>query len=136
MKYDNIKVGSVYSFQRKISQKDVMDFAHFTGDFNPLHVDRTFGEKSIFKRNIAHGMLTASLFSTLIGMHCPGETSLYLSQSLHFKRPLFFGDSVTVKGTVTHKNDSVKVIAIKMEILKGDEIITSGEAKVKVLDEQ
>ena len=75
----DIKEGETYQFTKKITGNDVLEFATLTGDFNPLHVDKEFGEKSQFKRNIVHGMLAGSMFSTLIGMYCQGMKSFYIS---------------------------------------------------------
>jgi len=134
LRYSEISIGSVYSFEKKINQKDVAIFAELTGDYNPLHVDSEFGSRSIFKRNIVQGMLTGSLFSTLVGMYCPGENCLYLSQTLQFKQPVFPDDRVVVRGTVTSKNDSINLITIKTEIYKDENIVVAGEAKIKVLN--
>lgn len=133
MKYEEIKIGDVYSFEKTLNKKDVLDFAKLTGDHNKLHVDEKFGKNSKFKQNITHGMLAGSLFSTIIGMHCPGENGLYISQTLNFKTPIFYGDKLLVKGTVTNKNDSVKLITLKTEILKENKVAISGEAKAMVL---
>ena len=133
MKYEEIKIGDVYSFEKTLTKKDVLDFAKLTGDHNKLHVDEEFGKNSKFKQNITHGMLAGSLFSTIIGMHCPGENGLYISQTLNFKTPIFYGDKLLVKGTVTNKNDSVKLITLKTEILKENKVAISGEAKAMVL---
>lgn len=135
LKYSEIEVGLAYSFEREISNKDLMDFAGLTGDFNPLHTDKEFGKKSSFKNNIVHGMLAGSLFSTLVGMYCPGKKCLYLSQTLQFKNPIFPGDKVLVKGTIIDKNDSIKLVTIKTEVLVNGNIAVSGEAKVKVMEE-
>ena|SRR3989338_6898512 len=131
--YSEISEGSVYSFSRIITMKDVLDFAKLSGDFNPLHIDGDFGKKSQFKTNLAHGMLASSLFSTLVGMHCPGEKSLYISQTLNFKLPIYPNEQLTVRGTVISKNDSTRLITLKTEILKDGKTAVSGEAKVKVM---
>src|SRR3989338_4127472 len=131
----DIKEGETYQFTKKITSNDVLEFANLTGDFNPLHVDKEFGEKSKFKRNIVHGMLAGSMFSTLIGMYCPGMKSLYLSQTLNFKIPIFYDDTVTVKGTVTAKNDAIRIITLKTEIIKEGKVCINGEAKIKVLED-
>jgi len=133
MKYEDIKVGDVYSFKKTLNKQDVLNFAKLTGDHNKLHVDETFGKKSKFKQNISHGMLAGSLFSTIIGMHCPGEDGFYISQTLNFKMPIFYGDKLLVKGTVINKNDSIKMITLKTEILKENKVAISGEAKAMVL---
>lgn len=133
MDYSAIQVNDVYFFDKTITKDEVLKFAELSGDYNKLHVDEAYGIESNFGKNIAHGMLCASLFSQLVGMHCPGEKSLYLTQTLNFKAPVFYGDNLRVRGTVTSKNDSIRVITLKTEILKEDKIVISGEAKIKVL---
>ncbi len=71
-RYDEIDIGSVHSFTRTITHDDVLKFAELSGDLNPLHLSEVFGRSSQFGKNVVHGMLTASLFSTLLGMYCPG----------------------------------------------------------------
>jgi 3-hydroxybutyryl-CoA dehydratase len=131
--YADIKEGAVYEFSRKITQQDVQDFARLTGDNNPLHTNPSYGAQSPFKGNIVHGMLAGSLFSTLVGMHCPGEKCLYVSQSLQFRQPLLPGDTVTVRGTVTGKSDSIRMVTLKTEIMKNGAVAIGGEARVQVL---
>lgn len=134
LKYEDIKVGTMYEFEKIITQAEIMKFAELSGDYNPLHADAEFGSRSQFGQNIAHGMLGASFFSTLVGMYCPGKNSLYLSQTLQFKKPLFNNDLIIVRGIVMDKQDSVKMITLKTEILRNGEVMISGEAKVKVLE--
>jgi acyl dehydratase len=133
LKYTEIEIGKVFTFQRAITQKDVCTFVALTGDRNPLHIDEEFGRNSQFGANIVHGMLVGSLFSTLVGMHCPGDKSLYMSQTLQFKLPLFVGDTVTVKGTVTQKHDAIRLVTMKTEICRGSEVIVTGEAKIRMI---
>jgi len=133
-RFADIKEGEIYQFTRKITFDDVLKFADLTGDFNPLHVDKEFGKNSQFKQNIVHGMLAGSLFSTLVGMNCPGKNSLYLSQTLNFKKPIFYDDTITVKGTVIAKNDVIHLITLKTEIIKEGKVCINGEAKIIVLE--
>ncbi len=133
MKYEEIKIGAVYSFDKKITKEDVLCFAELVGDYNQIHVDKKYGRSSLFGQNIVHGMLAGSLFSTLVGMYCPGENGLYLSQTLNFRYPIFFNDLVCVMGEVISKSDSIKVITLKTQILKDNIVVIDGEAKVKLL---
>ena len=133
LNYDDIYVDSCFSFRRTIRREDVLMFAKLTGDYNPLHVDNGFATESQFGRRVVHGMLTSSLFSTLVGMYCPGENSLYLSQSLQFKSPLFYGDTATVIGTVISKVEAIRLIKLKTEVYRDNDLIVTGEAQVKVL---
>jgi len=131
--FSEINIGDSFQFSKTITRQDGMDFARLTGDFNPLHVDPDFAKKTSFRQNVVHGCLVGSLFSALVGMHCPGEHALYLSQTLNFRSPVFYGDTITVTGTVTEKNESIRVITMKTEIRKENKIVTSGEARVKVI---
>lgn len=134
LNFSDIQVGASYTFTKMISEEEVNQFAQITGDFNPLHCDPAYGKQTKFKKNIAHGMLIASFFSTLVGMYCPGRNCLYLSQTLKFRRPVFFGDHLLIKGVVTSKSESVKILTIKMEVIVNKEIAVSGEAKVTTLE--
>lgn len=79
LSFQDIKIGTVYEFRKKITKdKDkVLSFAKLSGDYNPLHVDESYSKKSRFGKNIVHGMLAASFFSTLVGMYCPGRNSFF-----------------------------------------------------------
>ena len=133
--FSEVEVGDTFSFKRTITKEDVIVFANLTGDQNPLHVNQEFAEKSNFGKNVVHGMLTASLFSTLIGMYCPGEKGLLLGQTLQFKLPLFYGENVEVKGTIINKIDAYKIIKIKTEIYRGPDLILTGETHAQFLEE-
>jgi 3-hydroxybutyryl-CoA dehydratase len=133
LNYDEIKLGSKYSFSRTITSDDVLEYALLTGDQNPLHVNEIFAKKSQFGKNVVHGMLTASLFSTLVGMYCPGQNSLYLGQTLNFKMPLFYNETVLVSGIVLRKVDALKIIILSTEITRGHDLIVSGEARIQLI---
>jgi len=92
--YDDLKVGQTASLQKTIIEEDVALFIKITGDENPLHVDDEFARQTFFGQRIAHGMLSAALFSTLVGMHLPGVGAIYKSQSLEFLGPVFLGDTL------------------------------------------
>ncbi len=135
-KYSEINIGDVHEFEKVITKEDIETFAGLTGDYNPLHVNEDFAKNTSFKKNVVHGMLAGSLFSTLVGMYCPGRDNLYLAQSLNFVKPIFPGDRILVRGTIKNKIDAVKMILMKTEILKDSAVVINGEAKVKVLGDQ
>ena len=83
------------SYRKTFTEEDVQRFIAITGDVNPLHVDDEFAAGTRFGRRVLHGMLTASLFSTMVGVLIPGKGAIYRSQSLTFLRPVHVGDTVT-----------------------------------------
>lgn len=131
--YEDIKEGQVFEFNRVITTEDVKSFADLTEDHNPLHCDEQYASTTQFKGTIIHGMLAASLFSTLLGMVCPGKRNLYISQSLNFERAIKPNSEITVRGTIQKKIDSINVLIIQTQIIFKDSIAISGEAKVKVM---
>ena len=132
--FKNIRIGAKVSFGRVISKKDVEDFARLSGDFNPLHLDENYSKSTQFKRPIVHGMLAASLFSALIGMHLPGRYSVILSQEIRYMKPIYPGTVVRVVGEVTGKVDAIKVVIIKTTISdKKGSVLVEGISKIKVM---
>lgn len=90
-------VGQCAEFAKTFYENDVYLFAGISGDFNPLHLDEEAAKNSIFRRRVIHGALLNALVSTALGMYLPGEGTIYISQDSCFKRPVFIGDTVTVK---------------------------------------
>ena len=132
LKFIDLDVGDVISFERILLDDDIQRFVKLSGDENPLHIDKDYGKLSIFGNNIVHGMLLASLFSKVVGMYL-GENIIYLSQTLEFRKPAFVGDHIVIEGLVRSKSDSTKIIVLETTIKKGKEIIINGEAKVQYL---
>ena len=87
--------GQHASFSKTFTDEDVRRFVEITGDTNPLHVDDEFAARTQFGRRVLHGMLTASLFSTMVGMLLPGTGAIYRSQTIRFLLPVYVGDTVT-----------------------------------------
>ena len=133
LNFNEISLGYTKNFSIKITKEILKKFAAVSGDFNPLHMDEKYAKNTQFNKQICHGMLLASFFSRLIGMHIPGTHALYFSQSLNFISPCFIDDIVKVSGTVTKKTSATKMLTIKTEIYnQNDDCIVNGVAKVIV----
>ncbi|NQU22097.1 MAG: SDR family oxidoreductase [Candidatus Nealsonbacteria bacterium] len=101
---DDLAVGMTAQFERDIGEADVADFAAGSGDFNPLHVDRTYAEGTNFAGRIVHGAFQIGLASALIGMHLPGRNVLLGSVDARFPGPLHYPARVRVDGQITAWN--------------------------------
>ena len=131
--FEDIKVGQKFKFSVKITEKLLDDFAVISGDQNPLHMDENYANTTPFKKRVCHGMLLASFFSRLIGMHLPGKNALYFSQSLNFKSPCFIGDEVTIEGEIVYKSMATKILALNTAIYnQSGKCLVDGIAKVIV----
>jgi acyl dehydratase len=133
-KYSDLKVGQKASLKKIITQEDISNFIEITGDENPLHVDALFAEQTFFGRRIAHGMLSASLFSTLVGMHIPGTGAIYKSQTLEFLRPVFIGDTLVAWFEIIAVDPEKELIEIKSWIENQDgQKVVAGRAVASLL---
>ncbi|MEO8762583.1 MAG: MaoC family dehydratase [Bacteroidia bacterium] len=131
-----IENGQTYTYEFNFSQADVVAFANATGDKNPVHLDEAYAAKTMFKRPIMHGMLSASLFSKVFGTLFPGEGTIYLKQTLNFLKPMYvdtdYVAEFTVKDVIKDKNRATVETLIKQKATGN--VCTSGEAVVMNTD--
>lgn len=133
--FAEIVVGDEASFEVVLDESLVGGFSELTGDRNPLHVDPAYAGQTMFGGPIAHGMLVASHFSTLVGMYLPGAYGVYLAQDVRFLKPVRVGETVRIQGTVVATSAATRVLTIRTQALNmRGELIVDGEAKVMVLE--
>ena len=126
-------VGDSAEVTKTIDQADIDAFAAITGDHNPVHVDEAFAQQTRFGRRIAHGMLTASLISSVLANKLPGEGSVYLGQTLKFVAPVFPGDEVTARVTVKAVREDKPILTLEtICVNQRGETVIRGEATVLV----
>lgn len=131
--FRDIQVGQRFEIERTFTADDVERFATLSGDWSPLHLDPAYAASTEFGGCVLHGLLLASLFSRLVGMHIPGVSALYLGQDLAFRRPVLVGETVQASAKVTAKNEATATLALATEIRNGAGlVVVSGAAKVKV----
>ena len=132
-RFEDIAEGEMAILERDLSAADVATFAALTGDTNPLHMDEAFAKGSRFGQRVAHGMLTASLMSTLIGMELPGQNALFLSESAEFRKPVLLGDRLRMEAKVLRKVASSRILELGFTALnqRGETVMT-GAARVMV----
>lgn len=129
----NIKIGDTAQFSKTISESDVYTFAGVTGDFNPSHVDEEYAKTTRFGKRIDHGMLTASLISTVIAGKLPGPGIIYLGQDIKFMAPVFIGDTITAVVTVETIDNKRGIVKLETQCRnQRKEIVLEGTAMVMV----
>jgi 3-hydroxybutyryl-CoA dehydratase len=128
-----LNIGDSASITKTITDADIFAFAEVTGDHNPVHLNDEYAAKTRFGGRIAHGMLSASLISAVLANKLPGAGSVYLSQTLKFVKPVFPGDTVTARVTVTEIRDDKPIVKLETVCLnQRDETVLQGEATVLV----
>lgn len=130
--FEDLHEGQTASFSKTLTESDVGLFAGVTGDFNPVHINEEFAAASQFKGRIVHGMLTAGLISTVLGVHLPGPGAIYVNQTLRFKAPVRIGETVTARVTVKELKSSKAMAVLETVCLVGGREVLVGEAVVMV----
>src|SRR5437763_5449297 len=129
-------VGTRATRERTITDDDIVRFAEVSGDRNPVHLDEEYAARSPFGQRVAHGFLTGSMISAVIGMDLPGPGSIYLGQTLKFLAPVYIGDTVTVSVEVIGVREEKRLVTLRTDCTnqKGALVLT-GEATVKYVGE-
>ena len=89
---EDIEIGRICHLRKVVTDRDIEMFAEISTNHNPVHLDDDYANDTIFEGRIAHGVLTASLISAVIGEQLPGHGTVYLAQSLKFLGPERPGD--------------------------------------------
>jgi 3-hydroxybutyryl-CoA dehydratase len=128
---EGLPVGSKASFRKTITEYDVCAFAGISGDLNPVHISITDANESVFGKRVAHGMLTASLISAVLGNRLPGPGTIYLGQELRFHKPVYIGDTITAEVEVVDVNIEARRVKLATVCTNQDGVVVvSGSALV------
>jgi len=131
-----LKLGDTYQSKFTISQEEVNQFSAVCGDKNPLHLDADYAANTPFKSPIVHGMFSASIISKVLGMEFPGEGTLYLSQNLDFKRPVYPEKEHEVRCEIIEIEEGKHIAKISTKIfeLERGKVVLEGVATVRHLE--
>ena len=97
----HVRIGDTAEVTKTFFKDDVDRFAALTGDYSRLHTDAEFAKKTPYGKPMVHGVLAASLISTVMGTKLPGEGTVFVEEQVRFLKPVFYGDMITAKVTFT-----------------------------------
>ncbi|MEM8590636.1 MAG: MaoC family dehydratase [Pseudomonadota bacterium] len=129
---EDLSVGMSASFQKTVTEADIVLFAGVSGDTNPVHINEEYAKKTFFKGRIAHGMLGAAYISTVLGTRMPGPGAVYVSQNLRFRAPVRAGDTVTARVTVAEIVLEKGRALMNTMVTVGDTVVIEGDATVSL----
>ena len=127
---EDLEIGMSRHLRKEITDRDIEMFAEVSTDRNPVHLDDSYAQDTIFEGRIAHGMLTAGLISAVIGEQLPGHGTIYMGQSLKFLAPVRPGDVVTAEVTVLSIDYAKRRVTLDCRARVGDTTVLKGEATV------
>jgi 3-hydroxybutyryl-CoA dehydratase len=134
-RFEEFATGDAATFSKTITEADILLFAAVSGDNYPLHVDAEYAKTTRFGQRAAHGMLTASLLSTVTGMLLRKPGGIYVEQQIRFKRPVFIGDTLTARTEVVELIPERRRMRVRAgvvnqrgeTVLEGDGVIQKDE---------
>ncbi len=127
---EDLTIGMSAETTKTITDADIVLFAGVSTDFNAVHMDEEYARTTPFGGRIAHGMLSASLLSSVLGNQLPGPGVVYLSQSLRFRAPVRPGDTVHARVTVKEIIVEKSRVVLDTVCTVGDKVVIDGEATV------
>lgn len=126
-----IQIGDSASRTQVIRAEDVDLFARLSGDTNPIHLDDAYAATTQFGRRIAHGMLSVSVISAILGNDMPGQGTVYLGQDVKFKAPVYVGDTITASVECIAYREDRRIATFKTLVHKQDgTLVVEGQAVV------
>lgn len=133
--FKSLKIGQKASLKKRFTEEEVVNYANTSGDRNLIHLDKEYAKNSIFGQRIVHGLLVTSLFGGLLGSKLPGEGTIHMSQSIHFKKPVYIGEEITAELEITHIREDKQIVTLQASIYKEDHTLAfHGESVVKVME--
>ena len=130
--FEDLTEGMADVYGKTITDADIVLCSGISGDINPLHLNHEFARETRFEGRIAHGMLTASFISTVIGTKLPGPGCIYVGQNLRFKAPVKSGDTVMAEAVITELRPEKQLAVLETTCTVGDTVVVDGTATVKV----
>lgn len=128
---DKFYIGQEITEEKIFLKEEVDAFAEITGDNNPLHIDEEYAKKSRFGKTIVHGILVVGLVSKIIGTQLPGKGSIYMEQSVQFRKPVYIGEKVIVKVKIIDMDMSGKIISLETDVFDSSgNYAVKGKAKI------
>lgn len=130
--FEDLSLGQSAETTRVVTANDVEAFAAVSGDTNPVHLDEDYAKTTTFQTRIAHGMLSGAYISAVIGTKLPGPGSIYLSQSMRFRRPVKLGDAVVTRVTIQALDEARGHATLATVCQVNGKTVVDGEAVIMV----
>jgi acyl dehydratase len=130
---NNIKLGQKVQINKSFSEEEVFLYIKISGDTNAIHHDIEYAKTTIFKNRIVPGLQVASLFGGLLGSKLPGEGTIYLGQTLSFKKPIYLDEEILAIIEVVNIRSDKPILTFKTTCYNSNnELAIDGEAIVKI----
>ena len=126
-----LELGATATVTKTVTEQDILNFADVSGDVNPVHLDERYAKTTRFKGRIAHGMLSASFISAVLGTRLPGPGTVYLAQNLKFRAPVAIDDTITTTVKVVSQKEGKPIYTLETICVNQEGVVVlEGEATI------
>ena len=134
--YKKLDIDQKFFRTIEITKELLLNFGNLAGDYNPIHTDEYYAKSKGFEGILSYGNILGLLISSLVGKSLNKSEVMLISQSINYKKPVYLGDKITLKGVIKEINEVYKVVKIKL-IFKNNsgEICATGSCMVKYLND-
>lgn len=139
--FEDFEPDQVFVTQRRtITEADVVSFAAWSWDTNPVHTDEDYGRDTRFGERVAHGLLGMSVsmgLASRLGVFEGSSVALLGVDEWRFLLPLRIGDTVhcrvEILGTrLTSKQDAGILLRRFTLVNQRDEVVQEGKIDLMV----
>ena len=130
---EDLSVGMFAEANMVVSAEKIETFAELTGDYNPIHMDEEYAAQSMFGKRIAHGALSASLISAILGNDLPGPGAVFLELNMRFRKPAFIDDEIIARAEIVEIKERYGHVKMKVQCSVNGKVIIRGTAGVMVM---
>ncbi len=129
---EDLSVGMFAETSMVVTAEKIETFAELSGDYNPIHMDAEYAATTPFGRRIAHGALSASLISAILGNDLPGPGAIFLELNMRFRKPAFLDDEIVARAEVFEIKEKYGHVKMKVSCSIDGKVIIRGTAGVMV----
>ena len=129
---EDLSVGMFAETSMVVTAEKIATFAELSGDYNPIHMDAEYAATTPFGRRIAHGALSASLISAILGNDLPGPGAIFLELNMRFRKPAFIDDEIVARAEVAEIKEKYGHVTMKVSCSVNGKVIIRGTAGVMV----
>lgn len=133
--FEEAKIGDRAVFSAKVTRSMIEGFVRQSGDNNPLHTDGAYAYEKGFAEPVVHGLLLASYYSTLAGVHLPGKYCIIQGIDVDFHHPLYAEQEFEVTGEIVAKSEGVRRVEVKARMRRkaDDKLISKAVIRIGFL---
>jgi 3-hydroxybutyryl-CoA dehydratase len=129
---EDLYIGMSAETSMVVTGDKIDKFAELSGDYNPIHMDAEFAATTPFGKRIAHGALSASLISAILGNDLPGPGAIFIELNMRFRKPAFIDDEIIAHAEVVEINEKFGRVKMKVSCSVNGKVIIRGNAGVMV----